>query len=112
MCGNPYCFVKYIIAGPPLGEAEVAFALKRLERAQKHRLAFASTAQLQERVERCERLRADAPVRHEVGIVAAVAVERGQRPLEEGDRDRRAHVRSEEHTSELQSPVHLVCRLL
>src|SRR5438876_8979075 len=25
---------------------------------------------------------------------------------------RRAHARSEEHTSELQSPVHLVCRLL
>src|SRR5690348_17982362 len=26
--------------------------------------------------------------------------------------DRRPHQRSEEHTSELQSPVHLVCRLL
>src|SRR5258708_15322728 len=26
--------------------------------------------------------------------------------------ERRAHVRSEEHTSELQSPDHIVCRLL
>src|SRR5690348_18082271 len=26
--------------------------------------------------------------------------------------ERRVHARSEEHTSELQSPVHLVCRLL
>src|SRR5690348_17832590 len=37
----------------------------------------------------------------------AVAIEPGDgRPI--GER----HVRSEEHTSELQSPVHLVCRLL
>src|SRR5438876_7809196 len=35
----------------------------------------------------------------------------GERPeLEHGAQSRRA--RSEEHTSELQSPVHLVCRLL
>src|SRR5690348_3558596 len=32
--------------------------------------------------------------------------------LENGVRTRYLHSRSEEHTSELQSPVHLVCRLL
>src|SRR5438552_17908691 len=30
----------------------------------------------------------------------------------QGQRDRESRVRSEEHTSELQSPDHLVCRLL
>src|SRR4051794_41710342 len=30
----------------------------------------------------------------------------------EGQEHRQEHCRSEEHTSELQSPVHLVCRLL
>src|SRR5258708_29909132 len=35
---------------------------------------------------------------------------RGARPAPVGDRPRRC--RSEEHTSELQSPDHLVCRLL
>src|SRR4051794_41495437 len=35
----------------------------------------------------------------------------GARDHEEGREHRRGH-RSEEHTSELQSPVHLVCRLL
>src|SRR5438876_5643462 len=33
-------------------------------------------------------------------------------PLEVAPENDRAAVRSEEHTSELQSPVHLVCRLL
>src|ERR1017187_2870701 len=37
-------------------------------------------------------------------------VEGGLRPLRHGDGDRT--VRSEEHTSELQSPMYLVCRLL
>src|SRR5690348_18124773 len=44
-------------------------------------------------------------VLHEALDRAALA--RGVPPLEEDD-----HPRSEEHTSELQSPVHLVCRLL
>src|SRR5258708_26174371 len=34
------------------------------------------------------------------------------RPRQPRDRARHAHPRSEEHTSELQSPDHLVCRLL
>src|SRR5690348_18375144 len=34
------------------------------------------------------------------------------RPYSQDDRERSQVVRSEEHTSELQSPVHLVCRLL
>src|SRR5207244_9924867 len=37
--------------------------------------------------------------------------DRGRRPRGAGDRQQPA-VRSEEHTSELQSPDHLVCRLL
>src|SRR6266487_6388512 len=36
----------------------------------------------------------------------------GQRPVRQPRRAHRRPVRSEEHTSELQSPVHLVCRLL
>src|SRR5256885_6300920 len=35
-----------------------------------------------------------------------------QRPPQPPQRQRRSHPRSEEHTSELQSPCNLVCRLL
>src|SRR5258708_39803909 len=45
------------------------------------------------------------PSRRRVGLPA-------RRAAPEGDRRARACVRSEEHTSELQSPDHLVCRLL
>src|SRR5690348_17885936 len=41
-----------------------------------------------------------------------VAPLRRRRALSALPRDARAGPRSEEHTSELQSPVHLVCRLL
>lgn len=85
-------YVKYIIAWPPLSKAEVPLALQCLERAQQHRLARRLSSKRQEGIEGAERLRADAPVRHQVGIVLAVAIERRQRPLQEGDRDRRAHV--------------------
>src|SRR5690348_17764363 len=47
-----------------------------------------------------------APLRHGGG-----AAEDDQRPAR-AEAGRRASGRSEEHTSELQSPVHLVCRLL
>src|SRR2546426_7946116 len=51
-------------------------------------------------------LRVDEAVRRaEDDVADAVAVE-------VGDRRRRGAVRSEEHTSELQSPCNLVCRLL
>src|SRR5438876_8862488 len=43
-------------------------------------------------------------------VVPADLVALGDRPGRRRRRDRAA--RSEEHTSELQSPVHLVCRLL
>src|SRR2546429_5148386 len=36
----------------------------------------------------------------------------GVLPFDRGERTLGAHVRSEEHTSELQSRLHLVCRLL
>src|SRR5438876_7732082 len=42
------------------------------------------------------------------GDVGCVALIQSNQPLPDG----RSNVRSEEHTSELQSPVHLVCRLL
>src|SRR5690348_6348004 len=46
--------------------------------------------------------------------VDELAVVFSQRDRDAGDRilNRAANTRSEEHTSELQSPVHLVCRLL
>src|SRR5207244_11768240 len=40
------------------------------------------------------------------------ATPRSARPRPQGERQRRPVGRSEEHTSELQSPDHLVCRLL
>src|SRR5690348_17928791 len=43
---------------------------------------------------------------------AGVAREAAERRALREDRGQRLRMRSEEHTSELQSPVHLVCRLL
>src|SRR5690348_17375700 len=46
-------------------------------------------------------------------IQTAGAIERGNTVSDFDDQEKeRQHSRSEEHTSELQSPVHLVCRLL
>src|SRR2546426_9391655 len=59
-------------------------------------------------LERGMRRARDAAVQVDVGEAGdAEAVERGGEP-----RDRDVVVRSEEHTSELQSPCNLVCRLL
>src|SRR5438876_10721503 len=44
--------------------------------------------------------------------LAAGADGDGRRPRGDADQFHRGDDRSEEHTSELQSPVHLVCRLL
>src|SRR5690242_6546217 len=79
-----------LIGWPALGEAQVAFALERLERAQQHGLAAAPAALGEESVQRRQGSRADPPVRRQIGIVAAVAVERGQRALEKGDGDCRS----------------------
>src|SRR5690348_17672335 len=38
--------------------------------------------------------------------------EKGRGPVEQIGEEKQQAIRSEEHTSELQSPVHLVCRLL
>src|SRR5690348_17414809 len=57
---------------------------------------------------RMEKLRVGDPLDKAVdigAIIAPVQLEKIQRLVQQG-------VRSEEHTSELQSPVHLVCRLL
>jgi hypothetical protein len=88
------CFVKYIIAWAAFGEAEVALTLQSLEGAQQDPLATALPANVEEGVERCERPQADAPVGHQVRIVGAVAVQRGQRALQKGRCDRRTHVDS------------------
>jgi hypothetical protein len=50
------------------------------------------TAGLHESIERAKRHLADPAVGHEVGIVAAIPIECGERALEEGRGDRRAHV--------------------
>src|SRR5438270_4731735 len=76
-----------LIGWTAFGEAQVALALQRLEPAQQHGFAARRAADLEEAVERGERRRADPPVRREVRIVFAVAVERGQCALEEGDGD-------------------------
>src|SRR4051812_2329884 len=81
-----------LVGWPALGEAEVALALEGLDRAQQHGFAAASTAAGQKRVDRGERIRADAAIRRQVWIVGRVAVERGQCALEEGNGARRAHV--------------------
>lgn len=86
------CFVKYIIAWPPLGEAQVALALERIESAQKYGFAELFAAQFQEGVEGGERRRADAAVGDEVGIVLALAVQCRQRALKESRGHRRSHV--------------------
>src|SRR4051812_13231865 len=73
-----------LIGWAALGEAEVALALERLERAEQHRLAAVAAAGDEEGVERGQRRRANPAVGHEVRIVLAVAVERGQSALQEG----------------------------
>src|SRR5438876_5875660 len=52
---------------------------------------------------------ADAPASHSGKLVAALRVARRKSRCNRRSQPRK---RSEEHTSELQSPVHLVCRLL
>src|SRR5690348_18118232 len=76
---------------------------------------FRSDADVRERrgrqhpARRVERLRLDRGAVDEVGITRFLRVLLAE-PLHQHRKDGR--VRSEEHTSELQSPVHLVCRLL
>src|SRR5690349_11305095 len=62
-----------LVRGAALGEAQIAFALQRLECAEEHVLAAALAANREEAVERGEGSVPDAPVGHEVGIIAAVA---------------------------------------
>src|SRR5256885_3728963 len=49
---------------------------------------------------------------HQVGLAQAHAAVDEQRVVQVSGRARHMHGRSEEHTSELQSPCNLVCRLL
>src|SRR3989449_3873920 len=49
---------------------------------------------------------------HATGEVCGRGEARGVAPVHEHDARTRADTRSEEHTSELQSRLHLVCRLL
>src|SRR2546422_7554602 len=63
--------------------------------------------------DRLHRLRVRFQVGGPASLVTASAAQ-AARPQEvaQGVEDLRAHPRSEEHTSELQSRLHLVCRLL
>src|ERR671918_2778126 len=54
----------------------------------------------------------DAPTRGEVFVDGARMTDAGETELTKFRRRRIGFVRSEEHTSELQSPCNLVCRLL
>src|SRR5690348_18139752 len=74
---------------------------------------FRSRGPVQQRVDLC-----DKPLEQPVAIVGGGVPSVTQDAVERNGRDtvlpkpRQQLVRSEEHTSELQSPVHLVCRLL
>src|SRR3954452_17941659 len=81
-----------LIRSAAVREAQVALALKRLERVHEHRLAAALPAQREKGVERGERAGINLPVRHEVGIIMTVAVERRQHTLQKRRRNRRPHV--------------------
>ena len=61
-----------LVGGPPLGQAEVAFALQGFERAHQHGLAARSAAHLEEGVERGQGSRAEAAIGNQIGIVAAI----------------------------------------
>ena len=78
-----------LVRGAALGKADVPLALKRIERLQEDRFAFLLAAKLQKRVESRKRRRPDASVGHEIGIILPVAVQRRERPLEEGRCDGR-----------------------
>src|SRR2546429_3787858 len=58
------------------------------------------------------RLRGDDPADPAAGIVHVARVAGDQVDVRVADRLPRGRTRSEEHTSELQSRLHLVCRLL
>src|SRR5689334_17102687 len=64
------------VGGTALGEAQVTFALKRLERAQQNRLPAPLPARREEPIESAERDGTDAPVGRQVAIILAVAIER------------------------------------
>src|SRR5258708_22810985 len=59
-----------------------------------------------------ERSRETVPARHRLAIVTGFIVPDSSRPCPLAAPAATPAARSEEHTSELQSPDHLVCRLL
>ena len=63
---------KSLVGGAFLSEAEIAFALQRLERAQQDCLAAALPARLKERIERGDAGRAEAPVWNQIGKILAI----------------------------------------
>ena len=66
--------------------------MQGFERTHQHGLARLLPARREVGVERVQGQRTDAAVRSQIGIVLGIAVERRQRALEEGRRDRGAHV--------------------
>ena len=61
-----------LIGGPALGEAQVALALQRFERAEENGLAAAFAAGFEISVERAERARPDAAVGNQIGKILAI----------------------------------------
>src|SRR5258708_22290365 len=72
----------------------------------------AAQRQVMGRVDLIEALGADTLIHVSVGGAQLIARQAERTPLAVGDAVSSATDRSEEHTSELQSPDHLVCRLL
>src|SRR5438876_8818587 len=85
---------------PGLGEAPVPSLLSMICQPEAALFPYTTLFRSRRRL-----LRARPGVREEAPVDERVA-------RAAGPRERRVRRRSEEHTSELQSPVHLVCRLL
>ena len=83
---------KRLIGWTAFGESQVPLTLQRLEGTKQHRFAAGVPADPEEAIESAKRFSADAAVWNQVGIVRAIAVERGQRPLKERRGDGWAHV--------------------
>src|SRR3569833_518090 len=83
---------KGFVGRAALGEAQEAFALQRLERAQQDGLTAWPAAFGEEGIEGGKRLSADATVGNEISIVFAIAIQRRLRALQDRRGDLLAHV--------------------
>ena len=71
---------KRLIGGSPFGQAEIAFALQGLDRAQQHGLGARFAAHIEKGVERAKCRLANPSVGNQIGIIAAIIYLRKQTP--------------------------------